>query len=128
MGGEHWPAIDIALLAKPPRTGEQVNTHTQNHLLESAECPAKAKKILWNVVILVQCLWFIENGERFSPNNVLPDEKNISGSNHNLGFMGYGIDNFMSKEKRRIPILVLFERTFKVDDAGVYFLNVETIS
>ena len=25
---ERWPAIDIALLAKPPCTGEQVNTHT----------------------------------------------------------------------------------------------------
>ncbi len=28
MGGGDWPAIDIAFLAKPPRTGERVNTHT----------------------------------------------------------------------------------------------------
>jgi hypothetical protein len=57
------------------------------------------KKIHWNAVVLVQCLPFIENGEGFSPNNVLTDEKNISGSNHNLGFTGYGVGNFMSKEK-----------------------------
>jgi hypothetical protein len=48
--------------------------------------------------------------------------------NHDLGFTGYGVDDFMSKEKRRIPILVWFERTFKVDDAVMYFPNVETIS
>jgi hypothetical protein len=27
VGGEHWLAIDIGLLAKPPCTGEQVNIH-----------------------------------------------------------------------------------------------------
>jgi hypothetical protein len=37
-------------------------------------------------------------------------------------------NDLMSKEKRRIPILVWFERTFKVDDACVYFPNVEIIS
>jgi hypothetical protein len=58
-----------------------------------------AKIILRNAVVLVQCLQFIENGERFSPNDVLTDEKNISGSNHNLGFMGYGVDDFILKEK-----------------------------
>jgi hypothetical protein len=44
-------------------------------------------------------LVYIKNRERFSPNNVLADEKNILESNHDLGFMGYGIDDFMSKEK-----------------------------
>jgi hypothetical protein len=72
-----------------------VDENAQNHLLTTA-------KVLQ--VVLVQCLWFIENGERFSPNNALTDEKNIIESNHNLGFMGYGIDDFMSKEKNRIPI------------------------
>ncbi len=57
------------------------------------------KKILPNVVVLVQCLWFIENGERYSSDNVLTDEKNILEWNHDLGFTGYGIDDFMSKEK-----------------------------
>ncbi len=81
-----------------------VYENAQNYLLATAECPARAKKILRNAVVLVQSLWFIENIERFSPNNVLTDEKNISVSNHNLGFTGYGIDDFMSKEKRRLPI------------------------
>jgi hypothetical protein len=105
-----------------------VYENAQNHFLATAECPAMTKNILQNAVVLVQFLWFIENGERFSPNNVLTDEKNISGSNNDLGFTGCGVDDFMSKEKRRIPILVWFERTFKVDDAGVYFPNDETIS
>ncbi len=87
-----------------------------------------AKKILWNAVLLVQCLWFIENGEWFSPHDAQTDEKNILELYHDLGFMGYGVDDFMSKEKRRILILVWFERTFKVNNAGVYFSNIETIS
>jgi hypothetical protein len=32
-------------------------------------------------------------------NNVITDEKNISGSNHNLGFRGHGIDDFIQKKK-----------------------------
>ncbi len=76
----------------------------QNHLLATAEFPAMAKIIIWNAVLLVQCIWFVENRERFSPNNVLTDEKNISGMNHDLGFMGYGVDDFKSKEKRWPPI------------------------
>jgi hypothetical protein len=71
----------------------------QNHLLANAECLATTKNILWNAVVLFQCLWFIENGERFSLHNVQTDEKNILESNHDLGFTGYGVDDFMSKEK-----------------------------
>jgi hypothetical protein len=98
---------------------------TQNHLLATTECPAMTKFILQNVVVLVQCLCFIENGERFSPKDVQLDEKSISELNHDLGFMGYGIDELMSKEKRRLPIFDWFETTFKVDIAGMYFPNVE---
>jgi hypothetical protein len=47
----------------------------QNRLLANAECLAMAKNILWNVVVLVQCLQFIENGERFSPHDVQIYEK-----------------------------------------------------
>jgi hypothetical protein len=86
-----------------------------------------AKKVLPNAVIFVQCLWFIENGERFSSNDDLTDEKIISELNHNLGFTGYGVDDFMQKKKRRVPILVWFERISRVDNADVYFPNVETI-
>ncbi len=44
-----------------------VYENAQNHLLATAECPATTHNILWNAVVLVQCLQFIENGERFSP-------------------------------------------------------------
>jgi hypothetical protein len=54
----------------------------QNYLLATTECPATIKKILWNVVLLVQFLWLIENGERFSPKDAQVDEKNILESNH----------------------------------------------
>jgi hypothetical protein len=83
------------------------------------------KIILWNAVVLVQCLWFIENGKKFSPNDVLTVEKNISESNHNLGFTGYGVDDFMSREKRRLLIFDWFENTFKGKDSNKYFPNFE---
>ncbi len=40
-----------------------VYENAQKHLLATAECPAMTNDILWNAVLLVQCLWFIENGE-----------------------------------------------------------------
>jgi hypothetical protein len=100
----------------------------QNHLLATAKCLAATKNILQNVVVLDQYLWFIENRETISSKNIRLDEKNILESNHNLGFMGYGIDDFMSKEKRRLPIFDWFETTFMVDNTGVFFSNVDILS
>ncbi len=71
------------------------------------------------MVVLVQCLQFIDNREQFSPKDAQLDEKSISDSNHNQGFMGYGVDDFISKEKRMLSIFNWFERTFEVDNAGV---------
>ncbi len=42
--------------------------------------------------------------------------------------MGYGIDDFMSKEKRRLPIFDWFENTFEGNDSNMYFPNVEILS
>jgi hypothetical protein len=42
--------------------------------------------------------------------------------------MGYGVDDFMSNEKRRLPIFDWFETTFEEDTAGVYFPNVGILS
>jgi hypothetical protein len=42
-----------------------VYENVQNHLLANAECPAMTNNILWNAVVLVQCIWFIEIEERF---------------------------------------------------------------
>jgi hypothetical protein len=79
-----------------------VYENAQNHLLATAECPAMAKKVLRNAVVLGQCLRLIENGERLSPKDAQPDEKIILESNHDLGFTGYDVDDFMSNEKRRL--------------------------
>ncbi len=80
------------------------------------------------MVVIVQCLWFVENRERFSPKDARLGKENILEWNHDLGFTGYGIDDFMSSEKRRLPIFDWFERTFEEDNAGVYLPNVETLS
>jgi hypothetical protein len=40
----------------------------------------------------------LKTKERFSPKDAPLDEKSNSGSNHILGFMGYGVDDFISKE------------------------------
>ena len=69
-------------------------------------------------VVLVQFLWFIENGKRFSPQDAQLYKENISESNHDLGFMGYGVEDFMSN-KKMLSTLDWFERTFKVDKAGM---------
>jgi hypothetical protein len=100
----------------------------QNHLLATAEYPAMAKIILRNAVVLFQCLRCIENREMFSPNDVVTDENNISGLNNNLVFKGYGMDDFMSKEKRRLPIFDWFGNTFKGEDSNEYYLNVKILS
>jgi hypothetical protein len=42
--------------------------------------------------------------------------------------MGYGIDDFMSKRKSRLPIFDWFENTFKWKDSNEYFPNVEILS
>jgi hypothetical protein len=44
-----------------------VYEEVQTSLIEKIECDVVMNKILWNAVVLVQGLWFIENGERFSP-------------------------------------------------------------
>jgi hypothetical protein len=64
------------------------------------------KKILWNMGVLVQGLQFIENRERFSPKDAKLEEKSISGSNHNMGFTGYVVDDFISKEKEGFLSLI----------------------
>jgi hypothetical protein len=77
-----------------------VYENVQNHPLTTADCPAMTNNILRNAVVLIQYLWFIENGERFSPKYAQLDEENISELNHDLGFAGYGVDDFMSNGKK----------------------------
>ncbi len=52
-----------------------VYENAQHHLLATAKCPATTINILWNAVVLVQCLWFIENRERFIQKDAQLDEE-----------------------------------------------------
>jgi hypothetical protein len=77
-----------------------VYVEVQKSLIDKNECDAVTNQILWNVAVLVQGLRFIENGERFSPKDCRVEGKSVNGSNHSLGFTGFGVDDFMSDDKR----------------------------
>ncbi len=96
--------------------------------IDKVECPAVTNQILWNAVILVQGLWFIENGERFSPKDTKVKCNGGNGSNHTLGFTGYGVDDFISTETRDISLFHWFEHNCHMEDANVFSPNVETLS
>ncbi len=100
----------------------------QKRLIDKVECPAVMNQILWNAVILVQGLWFIENGERFSPKYFGVKGSGSNGLNHTLGFTGNEVDDFISGEKRQHPLFHQIENYCHIDDANVFFPNVETLS
>ncbi len=66
-----------------------VYEEVQTSLINKFECDAVTNQILWNAVILVKGLRFIENGERFSPKDDRVTGNSISGLNHPLGFTGF---------------------------------------
>jgi hypothetical protein len=105
-----------------------VYEEVQTSLINKIECDAVMNQILWNAVILVQGLWFIENGERFSPKDdrVLGNSKN--GLNHFLGFTCFGVDDFQSADNRMTSVFKWFEQKRLTKDANMIFLNVEVIS
>ncbi len=81
-----------------------VYEEVQTSLINKIECDAVTNQILWNAVVLIQGLWFIENRERFSPTDdrVLGNSNN--GSNHFLGFTGFGVDDFQSADNRMTSV------------------------
>ncbi len=86
-------------------------------------------QILRNVVVLVQGLQFIENGERFSPK----DERQLTGnsnngSNHILGFTSFGVDDFQSADKRKTSIFKWLEQKRVTNNPNMIFPNVEMIA
>jgi hypothetical protein len=105
-----------------------VYEEVQTSLINKIECDAVANQILWNSVILVQGLWFIENGERFSPKNdrVLGNSNN--GSNDFLGFTSFGVADFQSADNRVTSVFNWFEQKRLTKDANMIFPNVEGIS
>ncbi len=100
----------------------------QKSLIEKIECDAVTNQILWNAVVLVQGLWFIENGERFSLKDNIEAGSSNNGSNHFLGFTGFGVDDFHSDDKRVSSILKFFEQKWLMDDPNMFFPNVGEIS
>jgi hypothetical protein len=80
------------------------------------------------VVVLVQGLQFIENGERFSSKDHRVKGNSVIGSNHSLGFTGFGVDDFMSDDKRVTSIFKWFEENCQTDEASMFFPNVEGMS
>ncbi len=100
----------------------------QKSLIDKNEVDAVENQILRNAVVLVQGLWFIKNGERFSPKDDRVIGNSVNGLNHLLGFTGFGVDDFMSDDKRVTSIFKWFEQKRLTDDANMFFPNVEGIS
>jgi hypothetical protein len=105
-----------------------VYEEVQISLIDKNEVDAVKNQILRNVVVLVQGLWFIENGERFSPKEYRVIGNSVNGLNHLLGFTRFGVDDFQSDDKRVTSIFKWFEQKRLMDDANMFFLNVEGIS
>ncbi len=97
-------------------------------LIDKKECDAVMKQILWNAVVLVQGLWFIENGERFSPKDCRVKGNSVDGLNHSIGFTSFGVDDFMSDDNRVTSKFKWFEENCQTDDANMFFPNVGGIS
>jgi hypothetical protein len=105
-----------------------VNEEVQKSLIYKNEVDAVENQILWNAVVLVQGLWFIENRLRFSPTYDRVTGNSINGLNHLHGFTGFGVDDFKSADKRKTSIFKWFEQKCLTDDANMFFHNVEQIS
>ncbi len=80
------------------------------------------------MVVLVQGLQFIENGERFSPKDDRVKGDGVIGSNHLLGCTGFGVDDFQSVDKRVTSMFKWFEHKHLTDYANMFFPNVDRIS
>jgi hypothetical protein len=81
-----------------------VHEEVQKSLIVKNEVDAVENQILRNAVVLVQGLWFIENGERFSPKDDRVTGNSVNGSNHLPGFNSFGVDDFQSDDKRKTSI------------------------
>jgi hypothetical protein len=105
-----------------------VYEEVQTKLIEKIECNALVDQILWNAVFLVQGLWFIENGDRFSPKDDRVFGNFNQFLNHVPGYRGFGVDDFQSADRRTTSYLKWFEHKHLTDDANIIFLNVELMA
>jgi hypothetical protein len=105
-----------------------VYEEVQISLINKIECDAVTIQIIRNAVVLVQGLWFIENGERFSPKDDIVTGNSNQKSNHSFGYTCFGVEDFLSADNRVTSILSWFEHNWLKKDANIIFLNVEVIS
>jgi hypothetical protein len=96
-----------------------VYEEVQKKLINEIKCDAVTNQILQNAVILVQGLWFIENGERFSPKDDRVTGNSNNESNLILGFTGFEVDDFQSADNRVTSILKWFEQKWPMIDANM---------
>jgi hypothetical protein len=87
-----------------------VYEEVQKSLINKIESDAVTNQILWNAVVLVQGLWFIENGERFSPKDDRVTGNSNNGLNHFLGFTSFGVDDFQSADNRVTSIFIFLNK------------------
>jgi hypothetical protein len=105
-----------------------VYEEVQKKLINENENNSVTNQILRNAVILVQGLRFVENGERFSPDDDKNDGNRRDKSQHALGYTGFGVDDFTSKEKTTTSIFDWIEEESEIDEPSIHFVNVETLS
>ena len=80
----------------------------QNELVDKLSDPLQFNnirtQILRNAIVLVQMYKYIENGQRYSPNDVSQqDEKNVTiDPPHPLKYTGIGCDDFISNDRRKL--------------------------
>ncbi len=105
-----------------------VYEEVQTKLIGKIECNALVNQVLLNVLVLVQGLHFIENGERFRPKDDRVTGNSNHGLNHSFGFTGFGVNDFQSADKRVTSYLKWFENNRLKKRANIIFLTVDTMS
>jgi Ulp1 protease family, C-terminal catalytic domain len=118
-----------------------VYTNIQQHLVARLATPTSNEnnsivhQILRNAVVLVQMYKYIENGERYSTDDIeMQTSFNVKTiPAHKLGYNGFGCDDFQSGEKRKETLLMklikCFKRKSNIDNiTEKYFIQLNTIS
>ena len=73
----------------------------------SLQCEQLKNQIVRNAIVLVQLYKYIENGERYSYSDYyLGKKENVKmGHSHIFGYTGFGLDDFLSRDKRKSTLI-----------------------
>ena len=74
---------------------------------ESSQWEQLKNQIVRNAIVLVQLYKYIENGERYSYSDYyLGKKENVKmGHSHIFGYTGFGLDDFLSRDKRKSTLI-----------------------